>query len=77
MLFIKTSTGTTTVLFFFISLLQTLKQGLKSSAKPMYSSLHLTQVIKYMTYLPLQERSPFIKLILRVTLNENLISCTE
>ena len=33
--------------FVFISLLRTLKRGLKSTAEPMYSSLHLSQVIKY------------------------------
>ena len=37
-----------------------MKQSLKSTAESMYSSLHLSQVIKYMTILLLQETSPFI-----------------
>ena len=45
----------------FISLLRTLKEGLKSTAEPMSASLHLSQVIKYVTFLLLQERSPFVK----------------
>ena len=63
------SRGTTTFLFC------TLKRGLKSTAEPMYSSLHLSQVIKYMTFLLLQERSPFIKYVLLVTLDVNLPLC--
>ena len=42
----------------------------------MYSYLHLSQVIKYMTFLLLQERSPFIKYALPVTLDDNFLSAT-
>ena len=63
--------------FVFISLLCTLKRGLKSTAEPIYSSLHLSQVIKYMTFLLLQERSPFIKYVLPVTLDVNFFSATK
>ena len=43
----------------------------------MYSSLHLSQVIKYMTLLILQERSPFIKDVLPGTLGVNFLSVTK
>ena len=43
-------------LFVFISLLCTLKRGLKYSAEPMFSTLNLSQVIAYMKFLLLQER---------------------
>ena len=58
---------------FFISLLCTLKWDLKSTAETMYSSLHLSQVIKYMTFLLLQERSPFIKYVLPVIFDVNSV----
>ena len=61
----------------FISLLCTLIQGLKSTAEPMYSSLHLSQVIKYITFLLLQESSPFINYVLPVTLDVNFLSDTK
>ena len=43
----------------------------------MYSSSHLSQVIKYMTYLLLQERSPFIKHVLPDTLDVNFLSANK
>ena len=42
----------------------------------MLSSFHLLQVIEYITFLLLQERCPFTKYILRVTLDVNFISVT-
>ena len=71
------SRGTTTFLFCFYIAFVYPKRGLKSTAKPMYSSLHLSQVIKYMTFLLLQERSPFIKYVLPVTLDVNFLSATK
>ena len=62
--------------FIFVSLFRALKGGLKCTAKPIYASLHLSQVIKYMTFLLLQERSPFMKNVLPVTLDVNFISGT-
>ena len=44
-------------------LLRTLKRGLKSSAKTMYSSLPLSHNIKYMTFLLLRERFLAIKFV--------------
>ena len=41
--------------FVLILLLYSLKQDLKSNAQP-YSSLHLSQLKKYVTFLLLQER---------------------
>ena len=43
----------------------------------MYSSLLLSQMIKYMAFLLLEERPPFMKYVLYVTLNENFISATK
>ena len=43
----------------------------------MYSSLHLSQVIKYMIYLLLQERSPLLKYLLLVTLDVTFLSATK
>ena len=43
----------------------------------MYSSLHLSQVIKYIVYLLLQERSPLLKYVLPVTLDVNFLSATK
>ena len=68
--------------FVFISLLCTLKWGLKSTAEPMHSSLHLSQVIKYMIIARiniwlLQERSPSIKDVLPGTLGVNFLSVTK
>ena len=42
----------------------------------MLSSFHLLQVIEYITFLLLQERCPFTKYVLRVTLDVNFISVT-
>ena len=63
--------------FVVITLLCTLLRGLKSTAEPIYSSLHLSQVIQCMTFLLLQERSPFIKYVLPVTLDVNLLSANK
>ena len=65
--------------FYTISFIRfcTLEQGLKSTAEPMYSSLHLSQVIEYITFLLLQERSPFLKYVLLVTLVVNFPSATK
>ena len=71
------SRGTKTLLFRFTSLLRTLKQSLKSTGKRMYSSLHLSKAIKYMTFLLFQERSPFIKYVLPVTLDVSFIFATK
>ena len=46
------------VLFCFVSLLCTLTRVLKSNAEPEYSSLHLSQVIIYITFLLLQKDLP-------------------
>ena len=41
-----------------------MKRGSKSIDEPMYSSLHLTQMIKYIILLLFQERPPFKKYVL-------------
>ena len=43
----------------------------------MYSSLHLSQVIKYMIYLLLQKRSPLLKYVLPVTLDVSFLSAIK
>ena len=53
------------------------KLGLKPTAKYVYSSLHLSQVIKFMTFLLLQERSPSIKYVILLTLDDSVISATK
>ena len=63
--------------FVFISLLCTLKRDSKSTAEPMYLSLHLSQAIKYIAFLLLQEKPPFIKYVLPVILDVNFISTTK
>ena len=72
-LFNKMFRGTTTFLFcFYITLLYP-KTRFKIYCRTYYSSLHLPRVIKYMTFLVLQERPPFIKSVLPVTLDVNFV----
>ena len=61
----------------FILLFCTLKRGLKSTTKPVYSSLHLSQVIKYMIFLLLQEKCHFIMYVLPVILDVSFLSANE
>ena len=56
---------------------KTFLRGLKSTAEAMYSSLHFLQVIEYMTFLLLQERSSFIKYVLPNNLDVNFLSATK
>ena len=76
-LFIKISRGTITALLCFNFTFVYPKIGYKNLQNLRIFIFHLSQVIKYMTFLPLNEKSLFIKYILPVTFDVNFISDTR
>lgn len=63
--------------FIFMPLPCTLNEALKFTEEPMYSPLNLSQVISYMTFTLLQQRSPLAKYLLPVTKDVNFTSATK